>query len=179
MKNNYKKTKRILVLFMLVSITSISAQTSAIQRHFEKYGDDDRFTKITISSKMFSLFSNFDTDDESSQEMIETIAKLKGLKMLVGNELDDAESMYKDISKQPEKDMDELMRIEKQGSEFIFFITEKSDGVISEVLMIAFEENQVMMMSIVGEIDLKKMSQLSKHMNIEGFEHLENVGDDD
>jgi len=168
-----------MILFMLVSITSISAQTSAIQRHFEKYGDDDRFTKITISSKMFSLFANFETDDENSQEMIETISKLKGLKMLVGNELDDAETMYKDISKKPEKDMDELMRIEKQGSEFIFFITEKSDGIISELLMIAFEEKQVMMMSIVGEIDLKKMSQLSKHMNIEGFEHLENVGDDE
>jgi len=167
------------MLILVLSITSLSAQSSAIQRHFEKYGDDDRFTKITISSKMFSLFTNFETEDEGSQEMIETISKLKGLKMLVGNELDNAESMYNDIAKKPEKDMDELMRIEKQGSEFIFFITEKSDGVISELLMIAFEEKQVMMMSIVGEIDLKKMSQLSKHMNIEGFEHLENVGDEE
>jgi len=164
------------MLFLVWTVTSVSAQTSAIQRHFEKYGDDDRFTKITISSKMFSLFANFETDDEDGQEMIQTISKLKGLKMLVGDELSDAETMYKDIAKKPEQDMDELMRIEKQGSEFMFFITEKSDGVISELLMIAFEEQQVMMMSIVGEIDLKKMSQLSKHMNIEGFEHLENVG---
>jgi len=28
----------------------------------------------------------------------------------------------------------------------------------------------------VGDIDLKQISKLSNKMNIEGFEHLENVG---
>ncbi|MFT4660874.1 MAG: hypothetical protein ACI8XB_001143 [Patiriisocius sp.] len=174
MKYNYYKSS-ILLIVLICSAMSVSAQ-SAIQRHFEKYSEDDRFTRITISAKMFQLFANFEVDGEDGQEMIQTISKLKGLKMLIGDDLDGAPMLFKQISKMPEKDMDELMRVEKEESELRFFIQEKSDGVISELLMIALEERGLIMMSIVGDIDLKSMSKLSKHMNIEGFEKLENVG---
>jgi len=177
MKNKYYKSS-VLLIVLICSTMSVSAQ-SAIQRHFEKYSEDDRFTRITISAKMFQLFANFEVNDEDGQEMVQTISKLKGLKMLVGNEIDDAPNLFGEVSKLPEKDMDELMRVEKEKSELRFFIKEKSDGVISELLMIALDEKELMMMSIVGEIDLKQMSKLSKHMNIDGFENLENVGGED
>lgn len=151
------------------------AQTTAIDRYYQKYNDDERFTKVFISSKMFGLFTEFETDDKAQKAMGEAISKLKGLKMLVGEQIDNAPALYKELVKGPQANMEELMTIQKEGAEFKFFITE-SGGKISELLMLIFDKNHLLMMSIVGEINLSDMAKLSKHMNITGFEHLENVG---
>ena len=67
------------------------------------------------------------------------------------------------------------MTVENANQEMRFFISE-ADGIITELLMISYDGDSVMLMSLVGDIDLKQISKLSNKMNIEGFEHLENVG---
>ena len=97
-----------LLLFVSTSATML-AQSSGIDRYYEKYQGDDRFTQINVSSRMFGLFVNFEMDDPAEQELVKTISKLKGLKMLVGSEIDDANAVYKDAVIYPQKNMDELM----------------------------------------------------------------------
>lgn len=163
----------LLVLSMCIS-TGMYAQSSAIDRYYEQYSDDDRFSRITVSSKMFSLFVNFDMDDPDEQELVEAISKLKGLKMLVGDEIADAKTIFKEVSSKPSENMDELMSVVNNNTEFRFFITE-SGGKISELLMLGHEGENLFMLSLVGEIDLKQIAALSRKMNIEGFEHFQNI----
>ena len=152
---------------------SLNAQNNAIDTYYTNYAEDDRFTKISISSKMFSLFANFDMEDEAEQEVVETISKLKGLKMLVGNELENAKSIYSDALNVA-NGMEELMTVEDKDQELIFFISE-SKGMISELLMLSYEIDQVVMLSLIGDIDLKDISSLSNKMDIKGFDHLDNL----
>ena len=166
--------KSIFILFMLCISLGMSAQTNGIDRFYEKYQQDDRFTRISISSKMFSLFTNFDSNDPDEKEVLETISKLKGLKILAGESIPNAKTIYQDAVKRPNAEMEELMVVQDKGSELKFFITE-SKGIITELLMVSYDDTSVMMMSIIGNIDLKSISKLSKKMDIEGFEHLENV----
>ena len=162
------------VLLVSLGATSVYAQQSAIDRHFQEYRLDDRYTHVSVSSKMFDLFLNFEREDPSEQELIEIIGKLKGLKVLVGESIENAADEFKNISAVPYSDMEELMEIAEVNKEFVFFITEKS-GKISELLMVGYEGDHLFMLSLIGDIDLKEIAQLSKKMNIEGFEHFENI----
>jgi len=170
-----KIIRSIAIIALLFMVTGMSAQTNGIDKFYEKYQQDDRFTKISISSKMFGLFANFEMDDANEKEMVKTISKLKGLKMLVGESIPEAKSIFTQAIKRPAAEMEELMVVQDKSQELRFYITE-SAGVISELLMVSYSENSVVMMSLVGDIDLKQISKLSKKMDIEGFEHLENVG---
>lgn len=168
--------KKLLILpFILMTIFSAAAQSSAVDRYYEDFREDDRFTLITVSSKMFSLFVNFERNDPAEQQLINTISKLKGLKMLVGRDIADSKSVFKSVADKPKGKMDELMAITETDKEFKFYVTE-SDGMISELLMVGYEANQVLILSLVGNIDLKEIAALSRKMDIKGFEHFENVG---
>lgn len=164
----------LLIAFGTLSFGFAKAQSTAIDKYYSKYSEDDRFTKVYISSKMFGLFTEFESNDEKEKAMAETISKLTGLKMLVGEQIDGANDIFQDLAKAPQGSMEELMTVEKEGAEFKFFIAENG-GKISELLMLVGEKTHLMMMSIVGDISLSDLAKLSHHMNINGFEHLENI----
>lgn len=164
-----------LFTLMVISATGLRAQSSAIDRYFSKYQEDDRFSAITVSSRMFGLFADFDMDDPEEKELVEALSKLKGLKMLIGEQVSDATSMFDQAKTLSNKGMDELMSIRDGEKEFIFYVIE-ANGTISELLMVGHEAEKFLMMSLVGEINLRDISRLSKKMDIDGFEHLQNIG---
>ena len=166
---------RILGMSLLVMVFSVQsfAQTS-IDTYFEKYREDDRFSKVSVSSRMFELFVDLEMDDPESQEMIETISKLKGLKVLIGEEVQESKTLYQEVLKNPAAGMDELMSVSDAEKEIRFFIKE-TNGKISEILMAGYDNSQLIVMNLTGEIDLKQLAKLSKKMNVEGFEHFKNL----
>jgi len=52
-------------------------------------------------------------------------------------------------------------------------IKESSPGVIDELLMLVGEESTFVFMSIVGKIDLKRISKLANSVDVKGLDHLE------
>lgn len=164
----------ILLVVLVCSGSELLAQSSGIDRYYDEFKSDDRFSEITVSSRMFGLFVNFEMDDPDEQELVDAITKLKGLKMLVGTEIDEAPAIYSKVVKEPESNMDVLMSVDDSRAKFKFFITE-ANGNISELLMVGYEGTKVLMLSLVGEIDLKQVAKLSQKMNIDGFHHFENV----
>ena len=167
---------KIMPAFLLLTLMSFStqAQENAIDEHFSEYADDDRFTKVSISSKMFNLFTNVDSDNPDEQQVIETISKLTGLKMLIGNELENTSSLYASAINELSGDYEELMTIEDSEHELVFYI-EETDGKISELVMVMYEGTNLLILSLVGDIDLQELSNLSDKMEIEGFEEFKNL----
>ncbi len=166
--------KLTLLLVFAIGNFAMQAQENAIDKHFSTYGDDDRFTKISISSKMFNLFTNVDSENPEEDKVIETISKLTGLKMLVGNELENANSLYASAKKNLDGNYEELMTIEDKDHELVFYI-EESAGKITELVMISYESNHLVILSLMGDIDLQELSKLSNKMEIEGFEEFKNL----
>ena len=103
MKNTLRYTAMMVLLFIG---TSMLGQSNSIDRHFSKYKDDDRFTRISVSGKMFSLFANFEMDDPDEQEVVETMSKIKGLKMLIGDSIPEAKTIYMSALSKTSKDME-------------------------------------------------------------------------
>ena len=163
----------LLIAFIGIQFTGL-AQSSGLDRYFEEFKEDERFTQITVSSKMFNLFVNFELDDPNEQELVEAISKLKGLKSLVGIEVAEAAEIYNRAIKRPEGEMDELMSVKDGSGHFKFFITESS-GTVSELLMIGYDTSKIFMISLVGDMNLRQIAALSQKMNINGFEHFKNI----
>lgn len=130
-----------------------------------------------MSSKMFSLMANLEIENPEDQEIVNMISKLKGLRILAKEEARNSRELYKEaLSMIPTKEFEELMTVRDKDKDMKFFIKE-SGGKISELVMIAGGNEEFMLLSLFGEIDLKQVSKISKKMNIDGLEQLEKIKD--
>ena len=169
MKTMNKKT--VLSLLAVALSASIMAQ-DAIDRYFSNYADDPEFTSIVISSKMFGLFSNIETDDPDNQEVLEAMKDLSGIRIIT-TDSEDSKVDYKKAINKVGSDYDLLMSVDEKDEKVRFFVREEGDD-ISELFMIVGGEGNLFLMSISGLIDLDKISKISKNMDIGGMDYLEN-----
>ncbi len=161
-------------VIMMCSIAA-SAQNDAIAKFFSKYQSDETFSQVTISGKMFSMMANLSGDTEEEKAMIASISKIKGLKILTKSEARNSRELYKEaISMIPSNTFEELMSIRDKDKDMKFF-TKEAGGKISELVMVMGGNEEFMVLTLFGEIDLKDISKIGKAVNIDGLENLEKV----
>jgi hypothetical protein len=163
--------KLMMGMVMMVGALAASAQNDAVTKFFNKYQDNPEFTQVTVSSKMFGLFTNMDVEKPEDKEILEAISKIKGLRIIAKDEARDSRELYKEALSVVPKDYEELMFVRDKDQDMKFLIKE-SGGKISELLMIAAGNDDFKMLSLFGEIDLKKVSRIGSKMNIDGLDQL-------
>jgi len=167
-----KKTIIVLSLLLFCTVQGM-AQSDAISKYFSKYVDDPQFTVVHISGKMFELISELPDDDED-RDLKRQIDNLKGLRILSADSVNGVR-LYKEIyTKLNVSGYEELMIVREGDQEFKFLIKEKN-RVISELLMLSGQKDSFFMLSLIGTIDLKSISKLSKAVKIDGLEKLEGI----
>ena len=169
--------KKIAVILLLCLATSarLAAQGDVISTLFEKYYNDESFTKVSVSSKMFDLFTKIEPGDEDEKEILDAISKLKGLKVLAADSVANPKKIYDEvISKIASNGYDELMEVKDAEENMKFMIHEKGP-IIDELVMVVGGKRHFVVISLYGEIDLKNISKLSKSMNVKGMEYLQNM----
>lgn len=167
--------KKVMILVMMAGSVATYAQNDAITKFFNKYASDESFTQVTISSKMFSLFTNMEVTNAEDKEVLDAITKLKGLRILKKDDPLKSRALYKEaFSLIPLREYEELMSVRDKDKDMKFMIKE-SGGKIAELLMIMGGNNEFMILSIFGEIDLKQISRISKKMNVQGLENLDKI----
>jgi hypothetical protein len=168
-----KLFKLLPALLMLFLAVSAQAQIDAISTYFEKYMDDEQFTTVYISGRMFKMFAQM-ADDEADDEIKEIAAGLEGLRILTTEE--NGAKYFKEIMGQLNtKDYEPLMTVREEGSDEVHFLIKEAGDTINELLLVVGGEDEFVLMSFVGNIDLAKISKLSGAMDIEGLEHLKKV----
>ena len=171
------KITTILTSAMLLAATVVSGQNASDQL-FEKYSGQDGYTSIHITQYMFQLFADLDTDEEM-KEFTEIASSIDRIKILTG-ERDSlnpnrGNGLYKDALKTlPLKEYQELMEI-KDGDQSVKMLIKEEGKTISEFLMLVHDEDETAIISITGQINLNQLARLSKQMNIEGLENLEEL----
>jgi hypothetical protein len=168
--------KKLMLGIVLMAVSVIAnAQNDAIAKFFTKYQNDETFSQVTVSGKMFSMMANLDGDTPEEKAMINSISKIKGLKILSKSEARNSRELYKEaIGMIPTKDFEELMSVREKDKDMKFF-TKESGGKISELVMVMGGNDEFMVMTIFGEIDLKDISKIGKSVNIEGMENLDKI----
>ena len=165
----------ITVLFLAVAA---QAQTDAISKYFEKYMDDENFTVVYVSGKMFTMLSRIDIDelkDEEAKAIMEVAQTIKGLRVLV-SEVNPLQ-YYKEAQKMITTDEYELLlTVRDKGDNVKFWVVD--DGkIISELFLLVGSADEFVMVSFIGDIDLQKISKLANTLDMKGAKHLEKLGD--
>lgn len=174
-----KKYLLLFSLFLLGISANTYAQDDAIERYFDQYVDDERFTVVYISSKMFQLISKLDLDevseDKEAKVALEVIEDLRGLRILTTDIL--TNQFYKEaIKKIDTNDYEVLMKVRDGEENIHFWVKEDASGdIINELLLLVGGEEDFVLLSFIGNIDLDKISKLAKTIDVNGVEHLEKL----
>ncbi|MEO0008183.1 MAG: hypothetical protein RJA20_2379 [Bacteroidota bacterium] len=164
-------------MFLLVAAFNLNAQNDAISRFFRQYAEDERFTVVYVAPKLFSMISKVQSDDEEWNQMREIVKDLGGLRVLVADSVANGLELFNGaISKIPVQEYDELVTV-RDGDEHVRIWTRenKSDTVIEELLLLVGAPDEFVMLSLMGKIDLEKISGLSESLDVEGIEHLDKL----
>src|SRR5882762_3830086 len=162
---------------MMVLAGAVQAQDNAISKFFSKYQNDESFSQVTVSSKMFGLFTNMDVEKPEDKEVLDAISKIKGLRILGKQQTRDSRALYKEaMAMIPQKEYEELLTVRDKDKDMKFFIKE-AGGKIAELVMVMGGNEEFMVLSIFGEIDLKQVSKIGRKMDVDGLKHLEHMKD--
>ncbi|KPL14784.1 MAG: hypothetical protein AMS26_09570 [Bacteroides sp. SM23_62] len=170
--------KRMFFIICLIGFAAaVFAQNKSIDRVFDKYAGQEGFTTVYISKYMFNMFADLEgAEDEEIEEVQKVFGKLTGIKILASEDgSPKGINFYDEIMKDlPREKYEELMVVKDSESDVIFLAREES-GVIVELLLIVSGDDDNALIAITGEIDLNTIAKLSKAMDIEGMEELENL----
>lgn len=167
----------VVILTMSVLAVSVQAQNDAISKYFGKYADDESFSHVTVSGKMFQMINSIEVEDDEDRALVESLGKIKGVKALFAEKDVDGAKMYKEaIGLIDGKGYEELMSIKDQDKDIKFMIKEKGNK-IDELFMVMGGDNEFGLVSIVGDgIDINQLYKLSKNLGLSEFGHLEKMG---
>ena len=155
--------KKILMIALMAVIGTIglNAQNDAIDRFFEQYQDDENFTMVYVSPKMFELAAKVATE-ELDEDLNEVVKNLKSLKILRTDI--DAMTVYNDANNKIDtKDYELLLTARDKGQNVNFFTkTSGNDDVVEELLLLVGGDEEFVLLSFVGSLDLDKIAKLAK-----------------
>ena len=166
-----------LIAFLCFSLNA-SAQEDAISKYFNKYVEDENFSVVYISSKMFEMLGKLDIDeleDKETEVVLEVVKDMRGLRVLTTEH--NPQQVYEDAIKTINtKGYDQLMTVRTEDEKVQFLVKEEAD-VIHELLLLVGETDEFVMVSFIGNIHLNKISKLAKVLDVEGAEHLDKLED--
>ncbi len=166
--------KQFILTLCLAFVASIgSSQADAIEKYFSKYYDDESFTTVYVSPKMFQMVTKVISENEN-EEIKELIEGIKGLRILRSET--NAPALYEEaINTINTKEYEVLMTVRDKENN-VQFLTKESNDIISELLLLVGGDEFVML-SFVGNINLNSIAKLAKSLDIDGAEHLEKLED--
>lgn len=170
--------KKLICIIIIALPLSCWAQASELNKLFDRYSGQQGFTSLHITRHLFKLFKKVESAQQG-KEFDEAITSLRSIKLLVADSTTNAAmnySLIKDaLSLLQRNAYTELMVFQQNGKETITVLIREEGPVIQEFLMTIDSPKEAVFIFLEGNIDLEKIARLSRTMNIQGFEHLENI----
>jgi hypothetical protein len=141
---------------------------------FNKYSERPGFTVVSISSKMFGMFANKETDKKEADDII---SRLKSIKILSVEDslLNKNLNFYTELSKKLDLSVYEELMVVKSGPDVTKFLIKQSGNIISELLVITGGPAGNSLISIKGQLNLKNISDLSKSLDMQELKSLDKI----
>lgn len=124
------KRKIVLIILGFIFVTGMQAQKS-VEGVFDKYGDDERFTYVSLGRgavNMAKSFVNFSDLSNKEQKMIENLTGLKILSLELYSDKDKklAKSILDDVDKVVKTDRYEVLAEVRDKSERVNIYSSKN-----------------------------------------------------
>lgn len=183
--------------FIILTAIILAPLTTMAQSFFSKYEDLKGVTSGVVNQKMFSMLAsmNIEADDPEAKAFLDMAKKIQSLKFLATGDKTISSNLSADADKYiSSSNLEELMRF-KDGNQTVKFYVKsgKDENHVKELLMhitglkeitkgadikVNGEKRDVetVLVSVIGDIDLREISKLTSKMNIPGGEQLEKAG---
>lgn len=126
-----------------------------------------------ISSYMFNMLSNLESDDPEFNEFKKATAGINSIKILTQEQGSTAFGKEL-IHMLPREEYKEMMVVKEQEEEVLFLAREEG-GRIIEFLLIVSGDGEDVLIAIQGDIDLESISKLASGLDMPGLENLEDL----
>lgn len=158
---------RFFIVLLLAIPMILPAQSRSIEKFFDAHKDNDDYTLIEITGNLFSLTRG--KDKPKNKIRIDGFQLLSAPKGTAGISKLDVKGFTNLIKNESFED---LIVVRDSDSRFNFMIQE-SNGIISELVMIADEEDSITVMSLHGHIPTDELKNLHNEVDIDGLKHLD------
>jgi len=152
------------ILSLMVFPIFMSAQSRSIEKFFEAHKDNDDYTLIEISGNLFKLGKH----KENRKIRIDGFQLLSAPKGSSGLSLSEVRGFANQIKNE---NFEDLITVRDSDTRFNFMVQE-SNGIISELVMIADEDDSFTIMSLRGKIPTEELDNLYDEVEIDGLEKL-------
>jgi len=193
LQNRSNVSKKVIILLAIM----IAPMVSFGQNFFDKYESMKGVTSGVIGQKMFQMIATIDVDldDPEAQGFLNMVKKIESVKVLSTGDKSISSSLAADTEKYiGSSKLEELMRFKDGNQTVKFYVKEgRDENHVKELLMyinglkeltkdanieINGEKRDVetIVVSIIGDVDLREISKITSKMNVPGGEHLDKAG---
>jgi len=173
-ENRYIMKRTILGGFLIMFTLIVFGQKSAVDKVFDKYSGQEGYTTVYISSFMFNLLSQLETDDPDYNEFKKATAGITSIKILTQDGGESASFGTELLEMLPRSEYKEMMVVKDQEEEVLFLAREEG-GKITEFLLIVSGGGDDALIAIQGDIDLESISSIASGLDMPGLENLEDL----
>lgn len=165
--------KIILSLSLLVFAFNLQAQN--LDDIFDKYSEKDGFSVVYITQSMMDFFKDIEVDASEAEikDMQDAISGLENVKVLSYNGTNNRGNFENEVTSAL-KNFEELMIVKEKG-QTVKIMMQRQGNIVKDLVIFVNGTDEIAFVRVKGEIDMNKISKLSKYMNIDNFEHLENI----
>lgn len=160
----------ILSVLFFAAAGALNAQNNdAISKYFDKYMEDERFTAVFISPKMFDMVRKMDIDmeleDDEAEAISEVVDNMESIRILTAEQ--DGKILYQEaVNLINTKEYEVLMTVHSGGNENVQFLVKDDGGdIVNELLLLVgdgtTDGGEFVMMSFVGDIKLSAIGKLA------------------
>lgn len=158
--------KKLITAICFLLSSSIVFGQNIIDKHFSNYKNQENFTSVHVASKAFELSAYLELEeaDEEFQEFKEFLTTVNAFDMIAGQGIESLDKKYQAALKKVESSHEELMSIDDKGGSARFMIDENG-GIVKELIMLGKHEDKLVIFSLTGNMELRKISEMAKLMN--------------
>lgn len=179
--------KQIAIFLMALLPTFIYSQDI-----FDKYEDNDEVTFVAMQPKMFQMLGKMSvsSDDPEAKDFFELVNSITSFRVITTASSSISNDIDGWVSKRLKgSSYEELMRVRDGDSNVKFYVKEgKDDDHVKELLMfvtgmkdknieIEGRKMETVLLSLTGDIDLRKIGKLTDKMNLPGGKQLGKASD--
>lgn len=168
-----KHVRYLLVVLICLSLgppllAQVTDNLNAIDAYFKTYVDDERFSVVYISGRLFKMLGSLDKEtirmeeNEDAEALMEIAQDMHGLRILTTEE--DVDRLFWLAKKKIDTSVYEpLMTVRSKDGDNMELLVRENNGKINELLMLSGGDEFVLM-SFVGNLDLEKISRLAREI---------------
>jgi len=162
----------------LTLVFILIANFTFAQSIFDKFEDNDEVTTVVINQKLFKMLGSIgeEVDGEEAKDLVDIANNIKELKIFttenakVGVKMVTAMQQYI-----KSENLSELMRVKDKGQLVKVYVREgNTENFVKELVMyVKNTDGQNVLMSLTGNIDLRKIGRIAD--KVKGAEALKSI----